>query len=98
MMRIPHSKDYFYKYIREENKKYIQKQRNMTIDGNHFIEYDRKNKESFKDKVKSYINQFTIEDQEYLTEDNGLQKSELINEIDHQQVLGDKNEEVHDLA
>ena len=82
MMKRNSSKEYYYKYIRQENKKYIQNQRKLTIEGSNFIEYDRHNKEGFKQKVQSYILQFDHEEEQLNTKEKEKPKRTETGKID----------------
>ena len=60
------------KYIRPENKKHFQRQRELTLDNKSFIAYDRKDKHSFKQKVQDYMSMIDREESSFT-----LRQSEL---------------------
>jgi len=65
------------KYIRPENRKYFQRQRELTLDNKIFIAYDRKDKHSFKQKVQDYMSMIDREESSFTLRHSELSHEEL---------------------
>ena len=59
-------KEYFQKYIRTQNKDFLQRQQRAAKDSDNFIVYDRQNKLNFQEKVSEYMRGIELAEKEQL--------------------------------